>query len=314
MLPFTLDQLEALEAIERTGSFARAAKALHKVPSAVSYNVQGLEQALGVPLFDRTRRKAELTRAGRQLLESAREVLAKGAALERVAANLRDGWEPELHVVVDGGLPMVAITHCIRRFSEPEIPTCLRVEVEYQEGVMDRFDGAKADLALTLGFDGNGDEIGYTATPLPDLQMVLVCAPGHPMARIAFTAENRAAHAELVVRDSSPRFRVQPKASFIGSRNVVFLSDFYSKRLALVGGAGYGWIPRHFVDEDLRCGQLQLIDHQPNQWTYHPQIVLREGETLGRAGRLFVDALLTQISGPSTAVEKTGSSAAEEKI
>ena len=39
---FTLDQLRALDAIAQTGSFSAAAKALHKVPSAISYNIQGL--------------------------------------------------------------------------------------------------------------------------------------------------------------------------------------------------------------------------------------------------------------------------------
>jgi DNA-binding transcriptional LysR family regulator len=291
MIGFTLDQLMALDAIVRTGSFAKAAEALHKVPSAVSYNVQGLEDALGVPLFDRTRRKAELTRAGRRLLEASREVIDRAYAMERIAAELREGWESELHVVVDGALPMGPITRCVRRFADPEIPTCLRVDVEYQEGVLDRFNGAKADLSLMLGFDGDGDEVGYTCTPLPDLTMMLVCAPEHPMATLPFNAENRAAHAELVVRDSSPRFGVQPKGSFMGSRNIVYLSDFHSKRIALVGAAGYGWIPRHFIADDLTLGRLQLIDHEPNQWTYHPQIILREGEHLGRGGQLFVDTL-----------------------
>ena len=211
--------------------------------------------------------------------------------MERIAAELREGWESELHVVVDGALPMGPITRCVRRFADPEIPTCLRVDVEYQEGVLDRFNGAKADLSLMLGFDGDGDEVGYTTTPLPELQMLLVCAPEHPLATLPFDAESRTAHAELVVRDSSPRFGVQPKGSFIGSRNVVYLSDFHSQRIALVGAAGYGWIPRHFIADDLAVGRLKLIDHEPNQWTYAPQIILREGEHLGRGGKLFVETL-----------------------
>ena len=99
---FTLDQLLTLESIVRTGSFAKAAKELHRVPSAVSYLVRGLESAIGIDIFDRSRRKAELTPAGRQLLEAARDVLAKAQTLERVAAELKGGWEPDLHVVVDG--------------------------------------------------------------------------------------------------------------------------------------------------------------------------------------------------------------------
>jgi DNA-binding transcriptional LysR family regulator len=290
-MDFSLDQLLALDAIVRTGSFAAAATELHKVPSAISYNIQGLEAALGVDVFDRTRRKSVLTREGQRLLEASREVLDRARNLDRVASELRAGWEPQLHVVVDGALPMQPVIRCVRHFANPEIPTCLRVDIEYQDGVTARFNQAPADLALTLGFDGDGDEVGYDCLPMDELELILAAAPQHPLSKGAFTVETRAAHAELVVRDSSPRFALQPKRSFIGSRNVVFLSDFHSKRIALLEAAGYGWIPRHFIESDLSEGRLQQLETETNAWTYYPQIVTREGERPGRAGKLFLEML-----------------------
>lgn len=291
MLPFTLDQLLVLDAIARSGTFSEAAKRLHKVPSAVSYNVQGLESALGVPLFDRSRRRAELTPEGRRVLEAARAVLTEARALDRTASDLRDGWEPELHVVVDGALPIRPFTTCIRRFADPAIPTRLRVDIEYQDGVLERLDSASADLAFTLGFDGTGDEIGYDAQPLMPLEMLLVAHPEHPMVLAPDDRATRDAHAELVVRDSSPAFAATPRASFMGSPNVVYLSDFHSKRIALLEGAGYGWIPRHFVERDLASGGLVQLNTAPNRWVYDAAIVTREGQALGRAGRLFLETL-----------------------
>ena len=291
MMNFTLDQLLALEAIARTGSFAKAAKDLHRVPSAVSYLVRELESAFGVEVFDRSRRKAELTSAGRKLLEASREVLESAQALDRVAIELRGGWEPDLHVVVDGALPMGPVSRCLRRFADPDVPTCLRVDVEYQEGVVDMFEDSSADVALVLGFAGDGDDDGYDCRPLEELELLLVAAPDHPLASEEITPETRAMHAELVVRDSSPRFEKRSKPSFIGSRNVVFLSDFHSKRAALLDGAGYGWIPRHFVAEDLETDALQLLESDPNCWTYYPQVVTQEGAKLGRAAELFIETL-----------------------
>lgn len=290
-MDFTLDQLRALDAIDRTGSFASAARELHKVTSAVSYLVRELESTLGVELFDRSGRRAVLTPAGRRVLEASREVLDRGRALQRVAAELRDGWEPELHVVVDGALPMAPILACIRRFADPAVPTHLRVDVEYQEGVIDRFEDTPADLALVLGFDPHEEVPNYERTPLGDLELVFVAAPSHPLTSGPVTAEARARHAELVVRDSSPRFRLQSKPSFMGSRNVVYLSDFHSKRVALLDATGYGWIPRHFVADDIVGGQLRLLDAEPNAWTYHPEVITRRDHPLGRGGRLFFETL-----------------------
>ncbi len=67
--PITLDALKVLDAIERKKSFAAAADALFRVPSAVSYTVNKLEEYLGVVLFDRSKRKAELTTLGRMVIE-----------------------------------------------------------------------------------------------------------------------------------------------------------------------------------------------------------------------------------------------------
>ena len=288
---FTLDQLLALDAIARTGSFAKAAAELHKVPSAISYSIQSLESALGVDVFDRSRRKAVLTDAGVRLLEVSRDVIEGARALERVAAELEGGWEPELHVVVDGALPMEPFLRCLKRFSDPEVPTFLRLDVEYQEGVVERLNEAHADLAMVLGLAFDGDEEGFECTPLDPLELVLVAASGHPLADGYASEEERKKHAEIVVRDSSSRFSKRSKGSFIGSKNVVFLSDFHSKRIALLSSAGYGWIPRHLVEKELQSGSLVLLNSEPNIWTYEPQMLARSGHALGKGAQLFVETL-----------------------
>ena len=62
--PITLDALSVLDAIERKKSFAAAGDELFRVPSAISYTVNKLEDDLGIALFDRSKRKAELTDVG----------------------------------------------------------------------------------------------------------------------------------------------------------------------------------------------------------------------------------------------------------
>jgi hypothetical protein len=47
MLKLSLDAIEIIDAIDRGGSFAAAAEALHKVPSTISYTVAKLEEQLG---------------------------------------------------------------------------------------------------------------------------------------------------------------------------------------------------------------------------------------------------------------------------
>src|SRR4051794_26207316 len=62
-----LNALRAFEAIARHLSFARAADELHVTPAALSHQIRGLEQEVGVALFHRRTRAIELTEAGRLL-------------------------------------------------------------------------------------------------------------------------------------------------------------------------------------------------------------------------------------------------------
>jgi len=67
----SIRQCRAVKAIAEHGSFAAAARALNMTPSALSMQVTGFEESLGVALFDRSRRPPRLTEAGRLLLSHA---------------------------------------------------------------------------------------------------------------------------------------------------------------------------------------------------------------------------------------------------
>jgi DNA-binding transcriptional LysR family regulator len=288
---FTLDQLLVLDAIADTGSFAAASRVLHRVPSAVSYTVQTLEEALGVVLFDRSGHRAALTAPGRRLLAEARELLVRARQLDDLATVLGEGWEPELQVVVDGAYPLDPLLRGLRVFGERGIPTQVRIDVEYQDGVLDRFEQDHAEFMIALGLEDGGRLKG---TPLPPVEMVLVAAPHHPLAGArGLTRDALSAHVDLVVKDSSPAFARTPRKSFLGTRHVVRFSDFHSKRVALRSGVGFGWLPLHLAAEDIARGELAVLDlPDGNRWTYVPQLITRRDEPPGRAAALFI-ALLT---------------------
>ena len=64
----TPDALAMLQTIATTGSFAAAARALGVVPSALTYRVRQIEDALDGLLYDRSSRKSRLTEDGAELL------------------------------------------------------------------------------------------------------------------------------------------------------------------------------------------------------------------------------------------------------
>jgi DNA-binding transcriptional LysR family regulator len=87
-----LNALRAFEAVGRHGSFTAAAQSLLVSQSAVSRHVIGLEDFLGVPLFERKPQQAVLTEAGRRLLPVVEKAYGRiDATLEEI---LRERGEP----------------------------------------------------------------------------------------------------------------------------------------------------------------------------------------------------------------------------
>lgn len=304
-MTLTLDQLRVLDAIAQRGSFAAAGQALHRTTSAVSYAVRALEEALGVAIFDRRGHRAELTAAGRLVLEEGRQLLDRASALEAVARALQEGWEASLLVVADGIFPLRPLTRAMSRIIRAGVPTRVSLRVEYLGGVRERFDEQSADLMLTLAFAGDARHV---ARPLSPIEMVLVARAGHAV--LAARRVDRAAvaqHVELLVDDSSRRSEARQRPLSLGSAQVFRLSDFHSKLEALLEGVGIGWMPRHLVEEHLADGRLAEIPLvEGSRHVFVPHLVHRRRTAPGRAARMFVELLDQELTPPATAPPPRG--------
>ena len=90
----TLVQLRHLLALADSGSFSRAAEAVHLTQPALSRSIQTLEDELGQPLFDRLGRHSELTPFGRAMAVRARQVLDDADALRDHGRRIARGEAP----------------------------------------------------------------------------------------------------------------------------------------------------------------------------------------------------------------------------
>jgi LysR family glycine cleavage system transcriptional activator len=144
-----LTSLRAFEAAARSLSFTKAARELHVTPAAISHQIRGLEQFLGVTLFQRTSRRLELTRDGQLAAEHFRE------AFERIARGVQalrqQGREGEL---VIGVTPSFATRWLLPRLPSlsAQLPE-VRVRLVTGTAPVD-FDRDDIDLAVRFGRGG----------------------------------------------------------------------------------------------------------------------------------------------------------------
>ena len=142
-----------MDAIDRKGSFAAAAAELHRVPSALTYTIQQLEQGLDVMLFDRRGHRARLTPAGHELLSEGRHLLRAATDLECRIQQVAKGWETELRIAVDTIIGTEKFFPLLDDFYREKSGTRIRLLTEVLGGSWDALASERADLVSGVSGD-----------------------------------------------------------------------------------------------------------------------------------------------------------------
>ena len=253
--PITLDALKVLDAIERKKSFAAAADALFRVPSAVSYTVNKLEDDLGVTLFDRSKRKAELTPVGKMIIDQGRLILKATDELTHMAQQSANGWESELRICIDSVLLFEPIYTLIGQFQQEHRWINIRVTEEVLGGTWDSLIADSSDLIIgATGEPYNSDFVVHT---LGTIDFVFAVAKNHPLVDesqpISDTAIKQ--YSSIVVADSSRNLPTRSVGLLDGLSRIT-VPTMQKKIEAHLLGVGVGFLPIHRIQDELESGEL----------------------------------------------------------
>lgn len=255
-MALSLESLEVLDAIERKGSFAAAAHEMGKVPSALTYVVRKLEDELDVLLFDRRRHRAELTPAGRALLDEGRHLLRAADDLERRVKRLATGWESTLSIVVDDLVYFRALLPVIQDFYADNQATRLRFSKEVMGGTWDALVSNRADLLLGGVYDLPSSQ-GFQTRPLGPVPFVFVVAAQHPLASVPgpLSGPTIAQYRSVAVGDTSRNLPARTHGIMAG-QDVLVVPTMRDKVDAQVRGLGCGWLPAPLAQPHIAAGAL----------------------------------------------------------
>jgi DNA-binding transcriptional LysR family regulator len=288
----SLDQLRTFIAAAETGSFSAAGRHLGRAQSVVSQTIANLEDQLRVSLFDRTGRYPRLTDQGRILLGDARSVAGGIDSLKARAKSMADGVEPELSVVMDVMFPMIVVTTLAASFGETFPATPLRLYVEALGGVAKMLLDRRCDLGVmgTLAVDVHE----LVRERLVGIRMVIVAAPGHPLARqVGPIAKGELSkHVQLVLTDRTELSAGQEFGVF--SPRTWRLADLGAKHAFLRAGLGWGGMPVTMVERDLAEGSLveiALEEAPADGMVLSMSAAYRTDAPPGPAGRWFIDQM-----------------------
>jgi DNA-binding transcriptional LysR family regulator len=264
--PIPLEALQLLDAIDRRGSFAKAADELNKAPSALSYGVTKLEDQLGLSIFVRQGRRSVLTPAGRVVLEEGRAILGAAARLAERAKEVATGWETRLRVGVEAIVNQRVFFEILSAFAL-EHPN---LELEVSETVLNGGWEALAQRRIDLVVGSPGPvpaHQGFRARSMGPSDLVPVIAARH--LAVAGIDQQRLKDLDwsslctVVVRDSSTSDVLASAGLSLSSPRAFSVQTIDQKVEAILAGAGVGHLPRYRIADPLARGALLELPLEP---------------------------------------------------
>ena len=263
----TPEALSMMDTIARTGSFAAAARELGKVPSALTYNVRQLEDALDVLLFDRSSRQAKFTAAGEELLAEGGRLLAEMQAVANRVRRVATGWETQLSIAVDGVLSQVTMFELSEAFYalNPQgvagaaaggPGTRLRLRTEVMAGTWEALVTGQADLAIGVGTEAPPPP-GVETKALGELEFVFAVAPHHPLATISGPISDAELlnYRAVAVADTAQRLAPMT-VNLLPGQDVLTVTSTEAKIEALLRCMGCGFVPEPMARQHIKAGRL----------------------------------------------------------
>ena len=251
----TPDALSMLQTITASGSFAAAARELKLVPSALTYRVRRIEDALDVLLFDRSSRQARLTEAGFELLREGSRLLEEIDAVANRVKRVATGWEPQLTIAVDSIISGTTVQELCESFFALNPPTRIRLREETLSGTLAALTSGQADLALGVAESGNN--AGIHSKALGDVSFVYAVAPHHPLASAPEPLKDELIrqHRAVAVADTIARGN-GVTVGLLGGQDVFTVATMKDKLDAQLRGLGSGFVPECMARAYIETGRL----------------------------------------------------------
>ena len=287
----TPEALSLLRTVAQAGSFAAGARELGLVPSAVTYRVRQIEDALDVLLFDRRSRQARPTPAGAELLREGARLLAEIDAVANRVRRVATGWESQFTIAVDTVISASVVMELVHVFYELAPVTRLRLRDESLSGTLEALTSGQADLALGVAPEAS-NAVGVQSRLLGEMPFVYAVAPHHPLAAMPepLADDLLQRHRAIAVADSVQRGPALTLGLLAG-QDVLTVPTMRAKLDCQLRGLGAGFVPLAMARPYLETGRLVAKETQRGARVVRISAAWRTSSHPGRARQWWMEQL-----------------------
>lgn len=286
-----MDRFEAITAFVAVADhkgFAPAARSLRLSPSVVTRLVAGLEERLGVRLFQRTTRVVSLTEAGTRFLERARRILADLDEAERMAESERLSPAGLLVVTAPVMFGRLHVMPLINRYMDryPDV----RIELRLTDRIVNLVEEG-IDVAVRIGALADSSDV---ARRVGTLRRVVAASPKYLRARGVPNTPNAIAGHDVIIfggQGSSESWRFRGNVGDVDVSVVprLIVNDAAAATEAAIDGKGLVMLLSYQVASEVRAGRLRVILTDYERERLPIQLVFPSSRLLSMKVRAFIE-------------------------
>lgn len=276
-----LDQLRALDAVVRAGSFAKAANEILLITQpAVTRAIKNLEADIGFQLFSRDTYRPELTVQGEMFYQRALQILHEVDDLAQLSSLIAAGVEPELRVAIETYVLLPKMLKAFHAINRACPSTQLQISFEPMGAPIRKLLDQDVDLALLVWTPEYQRHRQLETHLLERIKIFTVVAPDFPLLRQPgpVSRKDLAPYIQVVERTEPTHAPVAPLSDVPESQRW-YVSDAHAKKQVLLSGRSYGMMPSHVIENELRQGLLVPFKNLEGFQVYEREIRIARLQT-----------------------------------
>jgi len=292
----TLHQLKIFLAVAKQRSFTNAAYELHLSQPDISLHIRELEKEIGLPLFERVRKKVHLAQAGVVLREQANRIFAQLREAEQALAELKGLLRGSLLIGASTTIGMYLLPKALSDFRRRYSGIQIHMKIANTQEIERMVEEMEVDVGFTGGVLAPSKEL-KVETYLKD-ELVLILAPKHPLAKKKIIHLADLDKESFILRESGSATRKVFEGTVMNQsiemRIAMELDSTEAIKWAVAEGLGVSVVSKHAVAKEAKQGILLtrrisgLPLHRPLLIVYHSQRLLPP------AARAFLELLRSQ--------------------
>jgi DNA-binding transcriptional LysR family regulator len=292
-----IEQLYTFQEVARLGSFSEVAKKLGISQPAVSFQIQKLEQELGIRLVDRSQRAIALTEAGKRLLDFAEAVGEEREQLQHDLEQMRDEIAGDLRLNASTIPGEYLLPPLLARFKQQHPAVRIQVDVSDSMTVIDRISENTGEIAF-CGIAPEGRDLD--SFRIASDEIVLIVPVEHPFARKGEITPDKLEGEPFIFREatSGTQRSLQNMLAKAGLDTRkwtphLVLGSTQAVMLAVAAGAGIAFVSDVAVKKGLAPGRVIQVSVRSLKLRRDFYCVYRKERIVSRLHQEFINFIRT---------------------